>query len=1015
MEPKANCRLLPVMIVSVTPKLRVVVVPRLRPEYCEPLEPVPPLAVVPANSTYAEYAPMTAGSPCTLSASWTDPTPPPKVIAVPPTLISVPLPDLDANVAGYPSNVGACTNGKGLIPWADLTQLPGSSGNILQSDVDNLINFRNATTASPVSSYPTNIANAATTNGFTRVANGDTCFLGRQDLIKWTQQSGNANWQGALPYLTTFSREVNGPTWGPNVNPASPYNYVSQEYTQGSFNPRIPNPRVQATGTFTRANGLPAIAGEPLVKYRFPLDKLALLESVGTKYTVADWTSNKDNIQTQIQEYFGLDLVTSDANPPSFRHWRYPTTSATYKHGLGTSGATGIMSLDDVAAQGREPDFFELLQAGMLSGSLGVPGTGNKGRGDQPPVVPSTAGLGASFIDPDDKATFQIIRVGANIIDQWDADSFPTTISYYYTSTAGTPTHMDFEGIEDLPYPHFAYMNFYAPNWGTTTNGIATPLAPFNFYLYFQLWNPHQTPSSISSANYPTGFRFNPYYNSSLASVSDSFAAGFWNKFPDSTGTLKPSTWLYNGTVSTPNGVNNSHTLIPLTNMAPSGIPFYYSPSDSTANYRDPALAIPPGGPGTVGAVGGTAPHPFDTNACLVIFPLTNFPNPGSGDKANQGTAVNFPTTATNVSGAWQCQYYFRMVMPVQYKDAANNWHTYGTFLGLDDSAGAFPAGTCYTGPGGTQTMTNSAVLSAPAWIKSDPRTFRFGVGTGQAVPDYDVPPAYLSAGTSAMTVPLSGSPPFGAPAPYALDLWAANDSAASSQYTDVDGILRWGDARNSIRASTVTSPLFANATANRPVILNRPFQSVGELGYVYRDMPWKSLDMFSANSADSGLLDLFTLSEAPVLAGRINPNTPYSQVLAALISGATQGSSAGTTISAVNAQNIGTAIATASLGTHFASRADFVNNFMGSSAVLTSVTSIKTEEEAVVRSLAESSNTRTWNFMIDIVAQSGRYPATATTLDNFVVEGERRYWLHVAIDRYTGQVVDKQLEVVNE
>jgi len=67
------------------------------------------------------------------------------------------------------------------------------------------------------------------------------------------------------------------------------------------------------------------------------------------------------------------------------------------------------------------------------------------------------------------------------------------------------------------------------------------------------------------------------------------------------------------------------------------------------------------------------------------------------------------------------------------------------------------------------------------------------------------------------------------------------------------------------------------------------------------------------------------------------------------------------------------------------------------------------------VRSLAESSNTRTWNFMIDIVAQSGRYPATATTLDNFVVEGERRYWLHVAIDRYTGQVVDKQLEVVNE
>ena len=75
----------------------------------------------------------------------------------------------------------------------------------------------------------------------------------------------------------------------------------------------------------------------------------------------------------------------------------------------------------------------------------------------------------------------------------------------------------------------------------------------------------------------------------------------------------------------------------------------------------------------------------------------------------------------------------------------------------------------------------------------------------------------------------------------------------------------------------------------------------------------------------------------------------------------------------------------------------------------------IKTEAEAAVRAVAESSNTRTWNFLIDIIAQAGRYPPSASTLDNFVVDGERRYWLHVAIDRYTGQVVDQQLEVVNE
>jgi hypothetical protein len=30
-------------------------------------------------------------------------------------------------------------------------------------------------------------------------------------------------------------------------------------------------------------------------------------------------------------------------------------------------------------------------------------------------------------------------------------------------------------------------------------------------------------------------------------------------------------------------------------------------------------------------------------------------------------------------------------------------------------------------------------------------------------------------------------------------------------------------------------------------------------------------------------------------------------------------------------------------------------------------------------------------------------------------VEGEHHYWVHVAIDRFTGRVIDKQIEVVNE
>ena len=75
-----------------------------------------------------------------------------------------------------------------------------------------------------------------------------------------------------------------------------------------------------------------------------------------------------------------------------------------------------------------------------------------------------------------------------------------------------------------------------------------------------------------------------------------------------------------------------------------------------------------------------------------------------------------------------------------------------------------------------------------------------------------------------------------------------------------------------------------------------------------------------------------------------------------------------------------------------------------------------KEARECVLRAFSDACQTRTWNLLIDVIAQSGRYPPNATSLTNgFVVSGEQRYWVHVAIDRFTGQVIDKQIEVVNE
>jgi hypothetical protein len=81
----------------------------------------------------------------------------------------------------------------------------------------------------------------------------------------------------------------------------------------------------------------------------------------------------------------------------------------------------------------------------------------------------------------------------------------------------------------------------------------------------------------------------------------------------------------------------------------------------------------------------------------------------------------------------------------------------------------------------------------------------------------------------------------------------------------------------------------------------------------------------------------------------------------------------------------------------------------------LTPSPTLEAEQQFVASALAEASQTWTWNLMIDVIAQSGRYPANAGSLATFVVEGEKRYWLHVAIDRFTGQVIDQQLEAVFE
>ncbi len=62
------------------------------------------------------------------------------------------------------------------------------------------------------------------------------------------------------------------------------------------------------------------------------------------------------------------------------------------------------------------------------------------------------------------------------------------------------------------------------------------------------------------------------------------------------------------------------------------------------------------------------------------------------------------------------------------------------------------------------------------------------------------------------------------------------------------------------------------NSLKSRPIMLNRPFRSVADIGYVFRGMPWKGLDLFTSRSGDSALLDLFCVQEPAVSASAAHP-----------------------------------------------------------------------------------------------------------------------------------------------
>ena len=165
------------------------------------------------------------------------------------------------------------------------------------------------------------------------------------------------------------------------------------------------------------------------MKRRFPLSRLA--------YVVANPTAAAG---PTIKQYFGLVWDATNCR------WTYTSPDS-------TTAQTDIKTLAQVAAvnPAREPDFFETLKAAIVCDSLGKQMGSTDGYSSEHWYTYNEAAL-------DGRVDYQVWQIGANIIDQYDSDSYPTRIYIgdKPATTAGT------SGTWALPYDntlHFSAAN----------------------------------------------------------------------------------------------------------------------------------------------------------------------------------------------------------------------------------------------------------------------------------------------------------------------------------------------------------------------------------------------------------------------------------------------------------------------------------------------------------------------------------------------------------------------------
>jgi hypothetical protein len=852
----------------------------------------------------------------------------------------------------------------------------------------------------------------------------------------------------ALSRLTHFSRDLDAPSWHPHPDRPRVKREAGKGGNDGYGQDLVLNPDLAVFDPNRK---------RPFLPRRFPLERIKWLEisNAGVPLDAA-----------KAERYFGLKGTGGG--------WEYVHARSDGR----------MYSLQDLPAD-REAKFFEILRATVLVGSLGRQFAA-RAHDDADQLLPAHQLPKGGIGGVDASVNLNIMELGACLIDQYDADSYPTAIAM----TGGSRPYLVF-GKEDVPYltrlsaiPYRGSKTFRIRVYSE----VRDPADPQKFIILPastevyeaamvmqpMLWRPHQV---VEKYDGPSEIGVRPQHvdqgGGSMFYLTSGWRVPGGND-PPTPNRGSAGDYRYWGG---PNYRATEPEFFPKTFTGAEYLDVTVALS-STA-FREPQSVHSPAHGAIAGySVGRTAtPTPVRSGDLRWNGLPTSF-NEVSGFLVGHAITARIESGA---AGQSRLQVgYFRggpIEVMMEYRGPDNGWHPYQManftyksnwghpYLKADPEwqTEAIHWSSYLIDPrtarfGGLATVLAGG-LNPKSWTSLDPlmtwpegSALGFGkTRAGGVRPGWTVPAANTGWSFNGDVDYFS---PYN-PAGVAENNKVARSGKNTFAYMDPDDVRRPGVAANNeyesgadgnplsrraAMSSTGSLSLTSSSLAGRPRILNRPFRSVAELAYSFRGTPWRDVDFLNPSSSDSGLLDVFSVYEnpdedkvddpnPPVVAGRVNLNSAGVDVIAALLSGAALDEDLyfAPALAKDLAKDVHQWIRSTESGKGpFTSKVGMVGSSVPNESAtglvyemsnkLTKAVdrSINDRREFAVRALSGGTTVQAWDFLLDLVVQTGRLLPSAAALDQFLASAEKRHWVHFAIDRPTGQVLDVQCEPVN-